>query len=586
MRQSGVRGCNQPNPAMTPGGPLRENGHSRLNHYELVAASTPSATSSLSITADGGRVRFPANAPRSFALAAAIALTIPFHARAATLYFPGPAGDPNLEATVSKAHDGDTIVVAAGQYTLTNQVVITNAITLRSSMGAKQTIFNVTIPDFGFWASNSAAVLDGFTVQADYGTYGLFCVGATVQNCIISNRVGRAGSAIFMMGGILSNSVVAYSRFAFPNNCSPACSAVYCSDGGLITGCSILGGTFATGDAIGVYLTGGQMRGTVISGLAGVYEMSSGQALYAVVSTIADCTISNNANPGAGGGAYLESCSMDRCIVTGNSARGGWAGVGGGGIFATNSVIRDSLIVNNKAESNTPDPAVGGLGGGVYMQGGALVNCTVARNAAFSCTNPPPGISPIGHGAGVYIESGGITNCIISSNYFTCNATAATDYEWSNTGRGVLDHCCTFPDPGGQGNIPQDPCFLDPANGNFHLTTNSPCVRAGIVQDWMSGATDLDGNPRTSYGEVAMGAYQPQFQSPGPAPSLRIFATRTNTVVIAWPAAATGYVLEQCPPPGASGWTAAEVSLAVVNGENHVSVSPTAGSMCYRLRHP
>ncbi len=161
----------------------------------------------------------------------------------------------------------------------------------------------------------------------------------------------------------------------------------------------------------------------------------------------------------------------------------------------------------------------------------------------------------------------------------------AAEDDWTNAGTAVFDHCCTTPDPGGVRNIVQDPRFLDLTNGNFHLASNSPCIGAGIVQDWMAGASDLDGSPRTANGTVDMGAYQRPSANATP-PTLRIFATSPNTVVIAWPASASGYALEQCPQMGASSWIAPEVTPVVVNGENQVTVSPATGTMCYRLRNP
>jgi len=65
-----------------------------------------------------------------------------------------------------------------------------------------------------------------------------------------------------------------------------------------------------------------------------------------------------------------------------------------------------------------------------------------------------------------------------------------------------------YTDPGGIGNITQDPQFVDPANGDFHLASSSPCIDAGITQPWMVGAQDLDGNPRISGPSVDIGAYE------------------------------------------------------------------------------
>jgi hypothetical protein len=491
--------------------------------------------------------------------------------------------DHNIQDAVNAANDGDTVLVGPGQYNLTNQITITKAIKLQSEMGAGQTYLNTMANIWCLWISNSLAVADGFTMQNPSGPNleqagGAFLVGGTVQNCTFTNiHLGMMGASVFMNGGTLSNSAVYYARS--PIGPVPAPAAVYCSDAGLITDSKISGAGASSGDAIGAYLVDSQLRNTAVSGVGGPAEEASGAAVQALRSTIVGCSITHNLNTAPGGGAYLENCLMDRCVVAYNISWSTDAKVGGGGIFESNSVIRDSLIVSN-TDQNLPDTPPGGVGGGVFMRGGALVNCTVSANGVKNCPSPPPDFS--GYGAGVYVESGGITNCIIYGNY--CFGCVGGENDWFNAGPGVFDHCCTTPDPGGVGNITQDPQFLDPTDGNYHLASTSPCLGAGIVQNWMTGASDLDGNSRTSNGMVDMGAYETQ--SVTSRPVLRIFMTSSNTVVVAWPASASGYVLEQCPQTGMSSWSTPDVTYVVVNGENRVTFSTVAGGMCYRLRHP
>jgi hypothetical protein len=74
-----------------------------------------------------------------------------------------------------------------------------------------------------------------------------------------------------------------------------------------------------------------------------------------------------------------------------------------------------------------------------------------------------------------------------------------------------LNYCCTEPDPGGVGNITLAPLFMDYANGNLRLQSNSPCINAGLI-DYVQGDTDLDGRPRIVGDTVDMGAYE--FQGP------------------------------------------------------------------------
>jgi hypothetical protein len=412
----------------------------------------------------------------------------------------------NIQDAVDVAGDGDTILVASGQYGLTNQVTVTKGIVLQSINGASQTYLIAQSDIWCLWVSNSLAVVDGFSLQPSgvgnpIVAMGLFLAGGTARNCTFTNfSLGGLGASVTMSGGVLSNSIVTYRRSPADN-----VSGIFCGNGGLIRNCQILGQPGGQ-TGVGVYLVNSELQDCFISGIPGASAMARGPALYAISSTITGSTITKNFSRGQGGGAHLESSFMDRCIIVGNMCADVAVRTGGGGIFETDSVIRNSLIVSNSAVTGAPE-GTGGLGGGVYMQGGALLNCTVTVNSAADFPEQP------GAGAGVYVESGGVTNSIIYFNFLQ-GISSTTSNNWFNSGAGIFDHCFTTPNPAGTGNITQDPQFVDLANGNFHLAPTSPCFDAGIVQPWMTGAFDLDGNPRVRGASVDIGAYE----SPSAAP--------------------------------------------------------------------
>ena len=74
-------------------------------------------------------------------------------------------------------------------------------------------------------------------------------------------------------------------------------------------------------------------------------------------------------------------------------------------------------------------------------------------------------------------------------------------------------------------------------------------------------------------------------QTPG-SPLLRLFLTATNSVVLAWPAPSTGFHLQQNPDIRSSNWSGVTNAVNVVNGENHVTISPPLGNRFYRLIYP
>jgi PKD repeat protein len=189
-----------------------------------------------------------------------------------------------------------------------------------------------------------------------------------------------------------------------------------------------------------------------------------------------------------GGGIFCEpSAVLSNCVLTGNSAN--W----GGGTF--DSTLYNCTLTGNSAHA---------YGGGVMR--GALFSCALTGNSAawgggahesglYNCTLTGNMATYYGGGA---LDST-LYNCIIYSN------TASND---PNFYGGTLNCCCTAPDPGGVGNITNNPLFVDYAGGNLRLQSNSPCINTGTNQEWMIGSTDLDGNPRIRRSQVDMGAYE------------------------------------------------------------------------------
>jgi hypothetical protein len=190
---------------------------------------------------------------------------------------------------------------------------------------------------------------------------------------------------------------------------------------------------------------------------------------------------------GWGGGTY--SGTLYNCTLSGNSAQGG------GG--ACNSTLSNCTLIGNSTSSE---------GGGA--DGGTLYNCTLFGNSAalggggvgfctlYNCTLSGNSAGDSGGGA----STATLYNCIV---YFN-TATNGANFDSYST----LKYCCTTPRPTtGVGNITNAPLFVDYANGNLRLQSNSPCINAGN-NAYVTTTTDLDGRPRIVGGKVDMGAYE------------------------------------------------------------------------------
>jgi hypothetical protein len=282
----------------------------------------------------------------------------------------------------------------------------------------------------------------------------------------------------------------------------------------------------------GVWLAAGaRLEGFTVSG--GRVDGNGGGVLGVDVSSVlSNCVLSGNTVSGCGGGAY--GCALQNCLVISNSAVTGsifWYGTWywsclparGGGVAACS--LRGCFLTGNTVSGENWEESGGGawsstligcsLDGNAAMHGGgasacALTNCLVVRNqdnfmggGAESC-DLQSCIVTLNRsalaGAGIYLSSA--CNSIIWGNLCTNPFDITTDDGYDS----VMSVCCTtFPLPG-DGNIAADPLFV--GDDDFHLRPDSPCINAGVNQDWMAGATDLDGNPRIRYGVSDMGAYE------------------------------------------------------------------------------
>ena len=450
----------------------------------------------------------------------------------------------NIQDAVDAATDGDEILATNGVYqtggrtvngyTLTNRVVVDKVVTVQSVNGPLVTIIQgYQIP--GDITGDSAVrcvyatngvTLSGFTLtngatlngDEDYGINfggGLYCEdNVAVSNCVITG-CAASDSGGGVEGGTLNNCVLTSNQ---SYNAGGAFATIL-TNCVLVDNSSTFGGgasssllvncTLATNSSTGWYGLGGgggAYDSTLVNCTLIANHSANGGGVYGdwwSPPILINCVFYNNSADGNGGGA--ESCNLNNCTFVGNSA------YGGGG--ADGSTLDNCTLTGNSAV----------YGGGT--ESCTVNNCTLAANGAS-------------YGGGA--DGSDLNSCLVISN--SVNATGAGAFDstlnnctvWGNTasdGTGgiegsvaynciifandpwnqylsSLDYCCTLPLPdNGSGNFTSDPLLVDPANGDFHLQSDSPCINAGN-NSYVTTTDDLDGNPRIMGLVVDLGAYE------------------------------------------------------------------------------
>lgn len=333
--------------------------------------------------------------------------------------------------------------------------------------------------------SNEVKAASGLDSQGDGG--GIYISAGTVAHCEIfynttfrdTANVAGYGAGVRMSGGIVRDCNIGYN---FGNQ----------GFGG--------GGAYLTGSAQ-------LLRCNVYSNLTS-FGGGGGVGANSANAIISNCSIYSNNAAGSlgssaswrgGGGIYAIAGAVENCTVWKNYC----ARAGGVELNGSNAVLRNCLVMGNRAGSSATNYS----GGGVRLYAGRMENCTVVRNSASDA------------GGGIYRR-----------DYPAAGAIAAVTNSifYHNTGGDVLNgddaifgYCCASNGltAGNNGNITNNPVFVASGSGagqtavlgNYRLSPQSPCINAGTNQPWMTDGVDLDGRRRliTMFGpNVDMGAYE------------------------------------------------------------------------------
>ncbi|MDD5706571.1 MAG: choice-of-anchor Q domain-containing protein [Kiritimatiellae bacterium] len=228
-------------------------------------------------------------------------------------------------------------------------------------------------------------------------------------------------------------------------------------DGFTITNCYVPGGLTAAG--VHIFLGGTLTNCTIVNCRAGGNTAPGGFRIDNIYGTVSHCVVEKNT-----AGNYAPSAGL-----------------------LYHGTLRNSVIANN---SNHPPYAVA-----IGTDRNPLIeSCTIAGNS----------VSGTGAGTVGGVRSGiyglRIYNTIIRQNYV-----AGVETNWLFSAPFTALNLATFPAVGVDC-VTADPLFKDPVT--FELKPDSPCLNAGTNMPWMTGALDIQGNPRVLAGKPDIGAYE------------------------------------------------------------------------------
>jgi len=355
----------------------------------------------------------------------------------------------------------------------------------------------------------------------------------------------------------------------FANNSENAYNVVTGANSAIIDGFTISGGN-ATHSGFSGSRGGGMHNGQNISPtvanctFSDNFAQQDGGAIYndRNSTTVTNCTFSNNSAKHAGGGIYnngtdnAPGISITNSIFTGNKAN-----YQGSGIFNRYTDFQgssESLKITNCTFSNgdiVDEPGQSRAAHGIYN----LQSSPTVINSTFY-NNRDGGMRNIDSSSTIVINSTFYSNGgpgIINSG--TSSTIVTNSIIWGNTDEQILKHenssltlrynniqggCDTIDGAQcGDGNIDNDPLFIDTVNGDLRLLQDSPCIEAGNNSDLPLDSLDLDsdgvtdetipydriGNKRITETSVDIGAFE---YSHVRQPKIAAVEVKSNTEIL------------------------------------------------------
>lgn len=389
---------------------------------------------------------------------------------------------------------GDIVYVSNGYYRLSAQINVSNCVVTNVNADPALIVIDgnyATTTNRCFYLNHADAAVYGFTITNGYANNanggGVYINAGNVSHCLITgnravplNAIYTGGGGVYILNGFITDCTISHNTVDSTN-------ANYSGGGGVLT----VGGVATVSNCVIAYNRAnntGQGGGILICNSDTVVN---------------NCMIVSNAALGSikGGGGILNRQSspdartpiIQNCTIMGNSATNG---AGSGIYFNIGGIARNCVIAHNVAKITHP-----GYGGGIFLDdGGHVSGCTIVSNQAQRA-------------GGIFMSGGlisNITDCII---YYNVGHFANPNlYSSSGVNYTSVAYSCTAPGSGFaiEGVVTNPPLFVDMATNNYRLTYASPCINAGLNQQWMTNAVDRDGHARIDrfIRRVDMGAYE------------------------------------------------------------------------------
>ena len=358
-------------------------------------------------------------------------------------------GDDRLSENVISANTGNND--AGGLYLLYSQASL-NGNTVQDN--------TATFDGGGFYFEESDANLSGNavlsnTANIDGGGLYLTLSDAILARNVISDNVSSANG-----GGVaVVESVATLSGNLISANTSYHGGGVYLED--------------SPATIIGNKITGNTLYGD------GALGWGAGLSLWSSDATIRSNLVTGNTGYWAGGGIslYQSDAALDGNVVLDNTAR-----YGAGLYFEHSSpVVSNAIVANNQAVDSGSGLYVGGAGSA------RLLHSTFAHNTGGDGTGIAAGATVwltntivVSHAVGISVESG--QTAILEATLWG-SGEWANGIDWAGPGTIVT----------GTINFWDNPGFVDPTTGDYHVGSSSGALDRGLVAGVID---DIDHQPR------------------------------------------------------------------------------------------